>query len=574
LPEGDLREPSLEQRVLVLAPTGRDAILACQLLASMDVASHACADAAELFRETEAGAGAVIVADEALQPDVADGLLKILSDQPPWSDLPLIVFTRSGEDSEQVLEKLVPLGNATILERPVRLSTLVSAVKAALRARRRQYEVRGLLHRQAEADRRKDEFLALLGHELRNPLAAIRNSLMVLDEVGSREATAVRQREIIMRQTRHLVRMVDDLLDVSRVTRGKIILKSRPVDLADVAERCLSELGMAALAESNGLELEVKTEPAVVQGDPVRLEQVVCNLVQNAIKYTPRGGRLVLGVEARDGEALVRICDTGIGLSQEAIEKIFEPFTQVESSRHHSEGGLGLGLPLVRSLVEMHGGTVDATSDGPGRGSEFTVRLPLAAEEVRTAATLLTASRGKPAASGRPARVPPHPPQSPQMPGLHVLVVEDNHDGRESLRDLLEIWGHKVSEAASGPEGIEKAFSARPDVALIDIGLPGLDGNEVARRIRSILGSGEISLIAMTGYGQPEDRRRALQAGFDYYLVKPVDPAVLTHLLGETAFRGHRDRGQRNGRRDRGDRGEGDDPSDRDGRIQPVNAVA
>ncbi len=542
MPEKDLLEPSLEQRVLVLAPTGRDAILACQLLSSMDVGSHPCADAAELFREAEAGAGAVIVADEALQPEVTDGLLKVLGDQSPWSDLPLIVFTRSGEDSEWVLEKLVPLGNATILERPVRLSTLVSAVKAALRARRRQYEVRDLLHRQAEADRRKDEFLALLGHELRNPLAAIRNSLMVLDQVGSRDDQAIRQREVIMRQTRHLVRMVDDLLDVSRVTRGKIILKRRPVDLADVAERCLSELGMAALAESNGLALEVKTEPAMVQGDSVRLEQVVCNLVQNAIKYTPRGGRLVLSVEAREGEAQVRVCDTGIGLSQEAIENIFEPFTQVESSRQHSEGGLGLGLPLVRSLVEMHGGRVEAKSDGPDCGSEFTVHLPLAAEEVRTAVRPPAPSgtlRDKPAA--RPAR----PSQPEEIPGLHVLVVEDNQDGRESLRALLEIWGHKVSEAATGPEGIEKAFSTRPDIALIDIGLPGLDGNEVARRIRSILGSQAISLIAMTGYGQPEDRRRALQAGFDYYLVKPVDPAVLIHLLGEAAYRGYRDRGQR-----------------------------
>jgi signal transduction histidine kinase/DNA-binding NarL/FixJ family response regulator len=564
-PDKDL----LEQRVLVLAPTGRDAVLACQLLSSMDVPSHACADAPELFQEVEAGAGAVILADEALQPDIADGLLKVLSDQPPWSDLPLIVFTRSGEDSERVLERLVPLGNATILERPVRLSTLVSAVKAALRARRRQYEVRDLLHRQAEADRRKDEFLALLGHELRNPLAAIRNSLMVLDQVGSREAGAVRQREVIMRQTRHLVRMVDDLLDVSRVTRGKIILKRRPVDLADVAERCLSELGMAALAESNGLALEVKTEPAVVQGDPVRLEQVVCNLVQNAIKYTPRGGRLSLSVEERDGEAQVRLCDTGIGLSPEAIGKIFEPFAQVESSRQRSEGGLGLGLPLVRSLVELHGGKVEAKSNGLNCGSEFIVRLPLAAEEV--AATL----RDKQPGRTRTPQPPPPPPQ--QTPGLHVLVVEDNHDGRESLRDLLELWGHKVSEAASGPEGIEKAFSVRPDVALIDIGLPGLDGNEVARRIRSILGSETISLIAMTGYGQPEDRRRALQAGFDYYLVKPVDPAVLTHLLGEAAYRGYRDRGQRSDRKSRGsheDHGDGDEHGDSSEWIQPVDAVA
>jgi signal transduction histidine kinase/CheY-like chemotaxis protein len=512
-----------EERVLVFAPTGRDAVLACQLLSTMAVPGVACASSAELFQEIAAGAGAVILADEALHPDTVQGLLTTLGEQPPWSDLPLIVFTRSGESSEHVLETLVPLANATILERPVRLSTLVSAVKAALRARRRQYEVRGLLERQADADRRKDEFLAMLGHELRNPLSGIRNALWVLDQVGSQEEQAVRQREVIMRQTRHLVRMVDDLLDVSRVTRGKIILQRRPVDLREVVERCLSELGMGALADSNDLELTVETATAVVMGDPVRLEQVVCNLLQNAIKYTPRWGRLRVSVETEEGEALLRVHDTGVGLSPEMLQTIFEPFAQVESSRQRSEGGLGLGLPLVRSLAEMHGGRVEAVSDGPGQGSEFIVRLPLLAEDRRRT----------------PLRRPT-PPVSRAVPivgpanGLHVLIVEDNEDGRESLRELLELWGYRVSVAGSGPEGVEMAFSVRPEVGLIDIGLPGMDGNEVARRIRSILGGQEISLIAMTGYGQPEDRRRALQAGFDRYLVKPVDPAVLSQLLNES----------------------------------------
>jgi signal transduction histidine kinase/ActR/RegA family two-component response regulator len=512
---------SHQERVLVLAPTGRDGVLACQLLASLEVPALAAANAAELFQEIASGAGAVILADEALFPETVAGLLATLREQPPWSDLPLIVFTRSGESSERVLEALIPLGNATILERPVRLSTLVSAVKAALRARRRQYEVRDLLDRQAEADRRKDEFLAMLGHELRNPLAAIRNALWVLDEVGSQEVQAVRQREVIMRQTRHLVRMVDDLLDVSRVTLGKIILQRRPVDLRDVVERCLSELGMASLARGNDLDLAVATGTAVVLGDPVRLEQVACNLLQNAIKYTPRGGRLWVSVETAGDQALLRVRDTGIGLAPEMLQAIFEPFSQVESSRQHSEGGLGLGLPLVRSLVEMHGGRVEAVSDGTGQGSEFVVRLPLLAEDRRTAASRRQA----------PPRILRQ--QAEEASGVSILIVEDNEDGRESLRELLELWGHHVSVAGNGPEGVEMAFSIRPEVALIDIGLPGLDGNEVARRIRELLSGDDIALIAMTGYGQPEDRRRALQAGFDRYLVKPVDPAELSRLLGE-----------------------------------------
>jgi len=506
-----------ERRVLVLTPTGRDAALACQILNQESMACHPCADDADLYKEIAVGAGAAILAEEAIHPWTVQRLLEVLARQGPWSDLPLIVFTRGTDSSESLLETLQPLGNATILERPVRLSTLLSTVKASLRARFRQYEVRDLLRRQAEADRRKDEFLALLGHELRNPLAAISNALSVLDEVGSQEERPMRQREVIKRQSRHLARMVDDLLDVSRVTLGKIILKRQPVDLGEVIDRCLTELGMAALAEGHRLDLAVRAQPVIVHGDPVRLEQVFCNLLQNAVKYTPRGGKLAVTVEAESGEGVVRVRDTGIGLSEEMAQRIFEPFTQVESSRQHSEGGLGLGLPLVRGLVEMHGGRVEAQSEGPSRGSEFIVRLPL----------LRSGQKARRLVRPDPAKAAPPPS------GLHVLVVEDNEDGRESLRDLLEIWGHRVDLAENGPEGVKKALSLRPDVALIDIGLPLLDGNEVARDIRAVLPRGEIALIAMTGYGQPEDRRRALQAGFDTYLIKPVDPAVLARLLTE-----------------------------------------
>jgi signal transduction histidine kinase/ActR/RegA family two-component response regulator len=515
----------LEERVLVLAPTGRDAVLACQVLTAANVPSRPCADEAELFREVEAGAGAALLAEEALNPVTVNGLLQVLSAEGPWSDLPLILFARGGQTSEDILGRLGPLGNATILERPVRLSTLLSTVKAALRARLRQYEVRDLLRRQAEADRRKDEFLAMLGHELRNPLAAIRNALYVQGEIGAQDERVVRQRDVIQRQTRHLARMVDDLLDVSRVTLGKIILKRQPVDLEDVAERCMHELGMRALADSHGLELTVRTEPTPVEGDPVRLEQVVCNLLQNAIKYTPRGGSLAIFIAPEGGQGVVRVKDTGVGLSPEMITKVFEPFTQVESSRKSSEGGLGLGLPLVKKLIELHGGQVEARSGGPGQGSEFVVRLPLLKEEkkIRTALSRLPQKAAiTPANAGG---------------GLHVLIVEDNPDGRESLRDLLEIWGCRVDLAETGPEGVEKACAVCPDLALVDIGLPGMDGNEVARRIRTVLDRDQIALIAMTGYGQPEDRRRAFQAGFDRYLVKPVDPAVLGQLLAEAKGR-------------------------------------
>jgi signal transduction histidine kinase/CheY-like chemotaxis protein len=507
-------QPNPEERVLVLAPTGRDAMLACDLLTRAGLESLACADEAELCRGIEEGAAVAVLAEEALHPWTVHALLGALGRQGPWSDLPLIVFTRGQSSSESVLEALGPLGNATLLERPVRVSTLISAVKAGMRARRRQYEVRDLLQRQAEADRRKDEFLAMLGHELRNPLAAIRNAIWILDEAGSTEYQDVRQRQVIERQTHHLVRMVDDLLDVSRVTLGKIGLHVQTVDLQNVVERCLSELGMRRLAETHELSVTVKTEPTFVQGDPVRLEQVVCNLLHNAIKYTPRGGSIVVKLGPEDGQAVVRVCDTGLGISKEMLTRIFEPFTQVESARKRSEGGLGLGLPLVRSLVELHGGTVEAHSEGRDHGSEFVVRLP----RLGSAVTVSAAEDKDDADLGESA-------------SLHILVVEDNRDGRESLRDLLQIWGHEVDLAENGPDGVKSALDCLPDVALIDIGLPGLDGNEVAQRIRAGMEGDRMALVAMTGYGQPEDRRRALQAGFDAYLVKPVDPNELARTL-------------------------------------------
>jgi signal transduction histidine kinase/ActR/RegA family two-component response regulator len=516
-----------EERVLVFAPTGRDATLTCELLARAGFAARPTGDFDELCREVIAGAGVAVLADEALSPATVNQLLDVLGSQGPWSDLPLIVFTRR-DSADDVLATLEPLGNSTVLERPVRVNTLVSACQAALRARRRQYEVRDLLRRQAQADRKKDEFLAMLGHELRNPLAAIRNAHSVLERIGSQDMAAARQRQVIDRQTRHLARMVDDLLDISRITLGKIDLKPRRVDLQEVVERCLRELGTAAQAERQDLTLAVNTEPVEVDGDPVRLEQIVSNLLHNAIKYTPPGGRIEISVgrspgsQGAEGEAVIRVSDSGIGIPEEMLPRIFDLFTQVESSLPRSQGGLGLGLPLVQRLVELHGGRVTVASPGSGGGSEFTVRLPL----------------------GRPGAAPSHPlpPRAvhgeADRAGLRVLVVEDNQDGRESLRDLLEIWGCRVELAEDGPRGLDRALAAPPDVALIDIGLPGLDGNEVARRIRAHLNGQAPCLIAMTGYGQPEDRSRALAAGFDTYLVKPVDPELLARLLDEVHERG------------------------------------
>jgi signal transduction histidine kinase/ActR/RegA family two-component response regulator len=479
------------------------------LLRHAGLEAATCQDSTSLFAECLLGVGAILVAEEALTPQAVRELAEMIAAQPAWSDVPVIVFSH-GQSSDELLKALEALGNVTILERPVRISTMTSAVRAALRARRRQYEVRDLLRQKEDNDRRKDEFLAVLGHELRNPLAAIRNAVAVLDHEVEPEVRS-HHRRIIERQSENLARMVDDLLDLSRVTLGKVTLQKRRVDLRELVERAVHELGAAALARRGDLELQIDAEPLEVDGDPVRLEQVIFNLLHNALKYTPAGGVVSVEVREREGRACLRVWDTGVGSPAVWLEAIFQPFAQVDFMRQRAQGGLGLGLPLIRHLVELHGGTVIAKSAGVGLGSEFTVSLPLAA----------TAETSAPGPVVAPA---------PVAPATRVLVVEDNADGRETLRMLLRILGHQVETAEDGHSGVEKAIAGHPEVALIDIGLPDIDGNEVARRLRQCLGD-EPRLVAMTGYGQPEDRARAEAAGFDDFLVKPVDPETLARLL-------------------------------------------
>ena len=356
------------------------------------------------------------------------------------------------------------------------------------------------------ASRAKDEFLAMLGHELRNPLGAISNATRVLHQIGDQ---ATRLQDIIGRQTQHLARLLDDLLDVSRLTMGKIVLNRRAVDLREVVRDSVGVLEQEGKTERH--EVRIIAEPALVDGDPTRLEQVVRNLLDNALKYTPPGGRVSVTV-GRDGEeAVLRVSDTGAGIPGDVLPRIFDLFVQAERSLDRSMGGLGLGLTLVKRLVELHGGSVSAWSAGPEQGSEFVIRLPILLE-----------------ADG-PAD-PVAPPVS-AGPELRIVVVEDNRDGREGLRMLLESWGHRVEEAGDGRRGLELALSSRPDVALIDVGLPELDGYQVAQAIRKAPGGERLLLVAVTGYGQPEDAQRAREAGFDAHLVKPLDPDELRRLL-------------------------------------------
>jgi signal transduction histidine kinase/DNA-binding response OmpR family regulator len=372
-----------------------------------------------------------------------------------------------------------------------------------------------------EGDRRKDEFLAMLAHELRNPLAPIRNAVQVLRLVGLHDAPVVQARDMIDRQVTHMARLIDDLLDMSRLSRGKILLRKERLDLVQLVRATVEDY--RSLLEATGLELRVSLPqgPLYAHGDPTRLAQVVGNVLHNANKFTDSGGAVAVELAPTPGdhEAVLAVRDTGIGMEPEVLARVFETFSQADRSLDRSRGGLGLGLALVRGLVELHGGHVEVNSDGPGKGTELLIRLPLG---------------GQPTPP-RPAAPPPRQTRLTRR----VLVIEDNPDSAESMRMLLVLSGHQVDVAPTGVAGVERARAFRPEVVLCDIGLPGgMDGYAVARTLRADPELASVYLIASTGYGQTEDQRRSREAGFDAHLTKPIDFAELQRLLAASPTQG------------------------------------
>jgi PAS domain S-box-containing protein len=365
-----------------------------------------------------------------------------------------------------------------------------------------------------EADRRKDEFLAMLAHELRNPLAPMRNAIQLLRRIGPPDPELQRAREVIARQVEHLARLVDDLLDAARITEGKITLKKERVDLLSIIGRALETSRPLIDARKHRLTVALPEEPLRLEGDTTRLTQVVSNLLHNAAKFTPEGGQIWLAAEADTGQVVLRVRDSGIGIPQELLPHVFDLFRQADDSLDRSAGGLGIGLTLVRRLLELHGGKVEAFSEGPGRGSEFVVRLPAFADDFKALA------EGD-AAVG----------DLRESACYRVLVVDDNIDSAESMALLLELYGHQMRIAHDGPAALKAARSFRPQVVVLDIGLPGMDGYEVARHLRADAQTQRAILIAMTGYGQSEDRQQSMRAGFDHHLVKPLDPDVLQAII-------------------------------------------
>ncbi len=362
-----------------------------------------------------------------------------------------------------------------------------------------------------EADRRKDEFLALLAHELRNPLAPIRNALGLMARPDGSPGVDESDRAMAERQVVHLARLVDDLMDVSRITTGKIELRKEAVDLVAVAGRAVEAIGATIEARGHSLEVALPDGPIPLEADPTRLEQVFWNLLSNAAKYTDPGGRIRLTAAREGDEAVVRVEDTGIGIEPAMLPRIFEMFVQADDREGRSQGGLGLGLSLVKSLVALHGGRVEALSGGPALGSAFVVRLPVSTRE----------------AAPLPAAMPNGPP-----PRRRVLVVDDNVDAAVSLGRLLSrLYGQEVRVAHDGPSALGCAEEFRPEVVLLDIGMPGMDGYEVARRLRARPESARALLVALTGWGQESDRQKSRQAGIDHHLVKPVEPETIREIL-------------------------------------------
>jgi len=758
-----------EDRVLVLAPTQGDAALSRSILNGAGIACEVFCHVNELCRELADGAGVLLLAEEALARNEIAGLIEQLRRQPAWSDLPILLLAEHGADSPLAVSTMEMLSNVTVLEQPVRVTTLISGLRTGLKARRRQYELRDQVEAQAllaaiiqssgdaiisktlngiilswnagaerlfeysadeaigqpitliipperydeeraileklvrgeciehfetvrvaksgrrldisltispvrdntgaviaaskvardvtdskraqqalleseerfrflaetipsivwtaapdgtltyvnrrwleysgpnseqnspgwgelvvhpddsercmtewaealregkeyaievrhrrydgvfrwfmtravplrdsvgrivswfgvtndiqdqkemqehlqEMDRRKDEFLATLAHELRNPLAPIRNSLQFLRLAGTDHTATERAVEIIDRQVNHMVRLVDDLLEVSRITRGKIELRKEAVDLAEIIDMAVETSRPLIEAAGHRFEVSLPQEPVTLEVDCVRVSQVIANLLNNAAKYTDAGGQIWLTAFAESREVIISVRDTGVGISADMLPKVFDMFTQIGCSLDRSQGGLGIGLTLSRSLIELHGGQIEARSAGAGRGSEFVIRLPLARVDESEKLPLPRSRTDEDRVGGSQSR--------------RVLVVDDNVDSAESLALWLRLVGHEVRLVHEGLAALEEARVFRPEIVVLDIGLADIDGFQVAELLRKEPGLEGMLLIALTGYGQDEDRQRCYDAGFDEHLIKPVDPALLEALLSDKA---------------------------------------
>lgn len=525
-------------RVLTLPPTRRDGEVTHRLLRAAHVECQLCSDPSEAVREIGRGAGALLLTEKILTVPGFNEILETLGKQEPWSDLPIVMLLQGGALSAGASQMLSSLSNVTLLERPAPIRTVISAVQAALRARVRQYQIREQFQqiRRAEAERQqllereqaarreaertgriKDEFLATLSHELRTPLSAIFGWVQLLKMSPGDSQGVAAAIEVIDRNVRVQTQLIADLLDMSRIVSGKIRLDVQRVELSEVIRAAIEAVQPAIEAKQLRLEQVVDPQLGSVSGDFGRLQQVLWNLLTNAVKFTPKSGRIHVLAERVNSHVEVSVTDTGEGITAEFLPHLFERFTQADGSITRTHGGLGLGLSIVKNLIEMHGGSITAESPGAGLGATFTVRLPTRIAKVEEESL------------SHPLGSIAHPmshAEFDKLPGIKVLVVDDEPDARELMKRFLESSDAIPALAASASEALGLLFSREsPDVIVSDIGMPDEDGYEFMQKVRDR--GIKTPAIALTAFARSEDRVRALQAGFQAHLAKPVEPAEL-----------------------------------------------
>jgi len=537
--------PTCEQ-VALLAPTTADAGIAAAVLGQWGIQTVAFGTFDELCIAIEKGVGVAMLVEEALTRENHERLAALLAAEPPWSSTPFVVLTRARSATSHAGSPPHPLSSALLVERPVRIENLMSAIRSSLDSRRRQYAMRDLLEesrrsaderaqllvaaeqsrQQAEtANRMKDEFLAVLSHELRTPLNAIVGWVALLRRGSLNADQVIRALESIERNSRLQTQLIDDLLDMSRVISGSLRLDVQPLELDAVVAEAISTVTPLSVAKGVQIVTAGDKRTTLVRGDPARVQQIIWNLLSNAIKFTPSGGTVAVSVEHSGSMAEVRVSDTGEGIAPEFLPHVFERFRQADSSTTRQRGGLGLGLAIVRQLVELHGGSIAASSAGHGLGATFLVRLPLVNSSAAINTNLPSPTQRSSAADHR----------SLALFGRTVLVIDDDAETLQMLEAALAANGAQVFTAASVANGLELARRVAPSVILSDISMPGEDGFSFVRKLRAASVGAEIPAIALTAHAREEDKRAMLSAGFQLHLAKPVDPTELVRTVAELA---------------------------------------
>jgi len=543
-----------QRRVLVLPSTGADGLAMGRLFEAHRISFAICRSAPHLFQVQREGAGALIVAEEVILADPAQ-LLRCIQEQPVWSDLPVIVLSRSGRESTALSRMVLYLGNVSVVERPVRTSTLLSLVRSSLRARDRQYQMREYLAYQERikterdqlldseraarseaerASRTKDEFLATLSHELRTPLHAILGWTQVLRKAPALTDDVAKGLVVIERNARSQAQIIEDLLDMSSIISGKVRLDVQQLDIASVVTSTIETVRPAALAK--GVRLQVVLDPSApqVRGDPNRLQQVLWNLLTNAVKFTSKDGRVTVTLARVNSHLEIEVADDGEGIDPAFLPQVFDRFRQADASSARRHGGLGLGLSIVKQLVELHGGTITATSAGPGEGATFRVSLPFTAAAADPQdAQAPSQHAGKPAYRASIKEI-----DHTDLKAVKVLVVDDDRDARSLIQRILQDSNAVVATASSADEAMQALVRDAPDVLVSDIGMPGEDGYTLIRRVRALEGApAAVPAIALTAYARTEDQAKAIHAGFQSHLAKPVEPIELVAMVESLARR-------------------------------------